>query len=285
MAYPPGQSTDIATRYFAGKLAAALGQPVVVENRAGAFGNIGTAYAARTAPDGYNLLMGASGTHALNPALYDDIGYDAEKDFEPIAATALIPMVVSVSPKLEVDSLAGLFQLARSRPDKVDVALPSVTAQLVFEMMKLNGVPLYAVRYKGSGEAMAALLGDQVPVLIDTVAASRAQFDRIRPLAVTSLRAMSALPDLRPVSEQGLEKFNVVAWNVLMAPRGIPPEVRSRLADEMQKILALPETRETLHKLGFEPAPWMERAELVEWLRSERQSNADVVRAANMKAQ
>lgn len=193
-------------------------------------------------------------------------------------------MVISVHPSLGVQSLPELIKLARSRPDKVDVALPSVTAQLVLEMIRRQNVPLFSIKYKGSGEAMTALLGNQVPVLIDTVAASRAQFGRIRPLAVTSAKAMTALPEIRPVAEQGLEGFSVVAWNALMAPRGTPVEVRERLAAEMRKILALPETAKALHELGFEPAPPMDYAQLVAWLRSERQTNAEIIRSAGMKA-
>ncbi|MEJ8854532.1 tripartite tricarboxylate transporter substrate binding protein [Variovorax robiniae] len=284
VAYPPGQSTDIATRYFAAKLSTALNQGVVVENRAGAFGNIGTAYAARATPDGYTLIMGASGTHALNPALYDNTGFDADKDFEPIAATAFIPMVISTNPSANINSLSELIQMARTKPDKIDVAVPSVTAQLVLETIKLQKVPLFAIKYKGSGEAMTALLGNQVPVLIDTVAASRAQFGKIKPLAVTSAKPMSALPELKTVSQQGLDGFNIVAWNALMAPRGIPVEIRDRLETEMRKILALPETLKALQDLGFEPAPPMDHKELVAWLRSERTNAATTIRTANMKA-
>lgn len=285
VAYPPGQSTDIATRYFAAKLSAALNEGVVVENRPGAFGNIGTAYVARATPDGYTLIMGASGTHALNPALYDNTGFDAEKDFEPIVATAFIPMVISVNPSSNINSLAELIQLAKTRPDKIDVAVPSVTAQLVLEMIKLQKVPLFTIKYKGSGEAMTALLGNQVPVLIDTVAASRTQFGKIKPLAVTSLKPMTALPEIKSVAQQGLDGFNVVAWNALMAPRGTPVEVRDRIEIEMRKILALPETAKALHDLGFEPAPAMNHAQLVAWLHSERTTDAEIIKSANMKAE
>ena len=283
VAYPPGQSTDIATRYFAAKLGAALNEGVVVENKAGAFGNIGTAYAARATPDGYTLIMGASGTHAVNPSLYDNVGFDAEKDFEPIVATAFIPMVISAHPSLNVNSLADLVQLARSKPGKIDVALPSVTAQLVFEMLRQQNVPLFPIKYKGSGEAMTALLGNQVPVLIDTVAASRTQFGKIKPLAVTSAKAMAALPDIKSVAEQGVTGFSIVAWNALMAPRGTPPEIRDRIETEMRKIIALPETAKALHDLGFEPAPQMNHAQLVSWLRSERTTAGEIIRSGKMK--
>jgi len=284
VAYPPGQSTDIATRYFATKLSQALNQGVVVDNRPGAFGNMGTAYAARATPDGYTLVMGASGTHAMNPALYDNIGYDAEKDFEPIIATAFIPMVISVNPSLKVNTLQELIALTRAQPDKINVALPSVTAQLVMEMLKRQNVPLFPVKYKGSGEAMTAVLGDQVSVLIDTVAASQGQFGKIKPLAVTSAKAMTALPEIKSVAEQGIDGFSVVAWNALMAPRGTPVEIRDRLAAEMRKIIALPETAKALRDLGFEPAPSMDHEQLVAWLRSERRTDAEIIKSANMKA-
>ena len=283
VAYPPGQSTDIATRYFATKLSAALGQQVFVENKAGAFGNIGTAFAARQTPDGYTLLMSASGPHAINPALYDNIGYDPEKDFEPIAATAIIPMMISASPALGVNSLPELIQLAKSKPDKIDVALASVSAKIVFEMLKQRGAPLFPVNFKGSGEAMTALLGNQVPVLIDTAAATRSQLSKIKALAVTSPKAMTALPDIKSAAEQGLTGFSVTAWNALVVPRGTPADIKDRLTVEMRKILALPETAKTLSDLGFEPAPDLKHDELVAWMRAERQKYGDIIKAAGIK--
>ena len=285
VAYPPGQSTDIATRYFANKLTQALGQQFYVENKAGAFGNVGTAFAARQPADGYTLLMGASGTHAMNPFLYDNPGFDADKDFEPVAATAIIPMMVSANPALGVSNMAELIALAKGRPDKVDVAVPSVTAKLVLEMLRMRGVPLFGVAYKGSGDAMTAVLGNQVPVLIDTVAATRAQFGKVKPLAVTSAKSMGALPDIKSAAEQGLNGFSVTAWNVLMVPTGTPAPVRDKLAAEMRKILALPETTKALQDLGFEPAPAMNASELLAWTRAERQKYGEIIRTANMKAE
>ena len=283
VAYPPGQSTDIATRYFATKLSAALGQQVFVENKPGAFGNIGTAFAARQTPDGYSILMSASGPHAINPALYDNVGYDPEKDFEPIIATALIPMMISANPSLGVSTLPELIQLARTKPDKIDVGLASVTAKLVFEMLKQRGVPLFPVNFKGSGEAMTALLGNQVPVIIDTAAATRPQLSKIKPLAVTSPKAMTLLPEIKSAAEQGLAGFSVTAWNALVVPRGTPADVKERLTIEMRKILALPETAKTLSDLGFEPAPDMKTDELVAWMRAERQKYGDIIKTAGIK--
>ena len=283
VAYPAGQSTDIATRYLADKLSRAFGQGFVVDNKPGAGGNIGTAIAARAAPDGYTLVMGANGTHAMNPALYPNVGYDAEKDFDAIILTALIPFAISAGPNVAVSSLNDLIALARSKPGKVDVAFPSVTAQLILEMLKQRDVPLFGIRFKGSGDAMTALLGGHVPVLIDTVAATRTGLGKIKPLAVTTATPMASMPGVKVASEQGLPNFTITAWNTLMVPRGVPMEIQSKLAVEMRKILDLPETQKALGDLGFERAPVLAPAELNAWLREERRSYANVIKTANMK--
>ena len=227
VAYPAGQSTDIATRYLADKLSHAFGQGFVVDNKPGAGGNIGTAIAARATPDGYTLVMGANGTHAMNPALYPNVGYDAEKDFDAIVLTALIPFAISAGPNVPVNSLNELIALARSKPGKVDVAFPSVTGQLVLEMLKQRDVPLFGIRFKGSGDAMTSLLGGHVPVLIDTVAATRTGLGKIKPLAVTTATPMASMPGVKTASEQGLPNFTITAWNTLMEPRGVPMEIQN----------------------------------------------------------
>ena len=283
VAYPAGQSTDIATRYLADKLSRAFGQGFVVDNKPGAGGNIGTAIAARATPDGYTLVMGANGTHAMNPALYPNVGYDAEKDFDAIILTALIPFAISAGPNVPVNSLSELIALARSKPGKVDVAFPSVTGQLVLEMLKQRDVPLFGIRFKGSGDAMTALLGGHVPVLIDTVAATRTGLGKIKPLAVTTATPMASMPGVKVASEQGLPNFTITAWNTLMVPRGVPMDIQNKLAIEMRKILDLPETQKALGDLGFERAPVLAPAELNAWLREERSNYAHVIKTANMK--
>lgn len=284
VSYPAGQSTDIATRYLAEKLTKALGQSFFVENRPGASGNIGTAFAARATPDGYTLFMGTNATHAMNPALYSNIGYDADKDFEPIALTALIPFAISASPSAPVNSLTELIALVRGKPDKVDVAIPSITGQLVMEMLRQREVPLFGIKYKGSADAMTATLGGHVPVLIDTVAATRTQLGRIKPLAVTSTGPVAAMPGVKTAAEQGLPGFTIAAWNALMVQRGVPVEVQTRLGAEVRKVLDLPETQKALTDLGFESAPVRNTAELTAWLREERRNYAQVIQAAHIKA-
>jgi tripartite-type tricarboxylate transporter receptor subunit TctC len=283
VAYPAGQSTDIATRYFANKLSQAMGQSFVVENRPGASGNIGTAVAAKAPPDGYTLIMGASGTHAMNPALFDNPGFDAEKDFDAIMLTALIPFAISAGPNANIGSLTELIAMARAKPGKIDAAIPSVTGQLVLEMLKQRDVPLFGVKFKGSADAMTNTLGGHVPVLIDTVAATRTQLGKVKVLAVTTAQPMASMPGVKTAGEQGLANFNIAAWNALMAPKGVPPDIQAKLAAEMRKILDLPETQKALADLGFERAPVMNQTELSAWLREERRSYAQTIKTAQMK--
>ena len=283
VAYPAGQSTDIATRYFANKLSQAMGQSFVVDNRPGASGNIGTALAAKSTPDGYTLIMGANGTHAMNPALFENPGFDAEKDFDAIVLTALIPFAISVGPTSNVNSLTELIAAAKRQPGKIDAAIPSVTGQLVFEMLKQRDVPLFPVKFKGSADSMTAVLGGHVQVLIDTVAATRTQLGKIKPLAVTTAAPMASMPGVKTAGEQGLANFTITAWNALMVPHGVPAEIQLKLATEMRKILEQPETQKALADLGFERAPVRTTPELNAWLRDERRHYLQIVRTAQMK--
>lgn len=283
VAYPAGQSTDIASRYLAEKLTRAFGQSFFVDNRPGASGNIGTALAARATPDGYTLIMGANGTHAINPALFPNPGFDAEKDFDAIVLTALIPFAISAAPSAPFNSLNELIAHVKSQPDKVDAAIPSVTGQLVLEMLKQRDVALFGIRHKGSADAMTAVIGGHVQVLIDTVAATRTGLGRIKPLAVTTAAPLASMPGVKTAGEQGLTDFTIAAWNALMVPRGVPIEIQNKLASEMRKILDLPETQKALSELGFERAPVRTNAELNAWLREERRNFAQLINTAQMK--
>ena len=283
VAFQAGQGTDVATRYIATQLSAALGQSVVIDNKPGAAGNLGTAVAAKATPDGYTLLMGTAGTHAMNPALFDNPGFDAEQDFEAIAVTCLIPMVISVHPSLGVNSLGDLIAAAKAQPDKIDVALPSTTSRVVSELLRQSGIRLFNVPYKGSATASADVLGGQVKVIIDTVGATRPLVGKLKPIAVTSATESALLPGVRSVAEQGVPGFVVVAWNALFVPRGTPAEVKTRLAEEMKKILARPETTKALRDLGFDAAPAMTPQEVTAWIRSERNKFGGVIKSTGMK--
>ncbi len=284
--YQPGQGTDVATRYLAEHLGKALGQTFVVENKPGAGGNIGTAEAARAPADGYTLLMGTNGTHVLNPFLYPKMPFDPEADFDPVMLVSSFPMVVLAPSASPLNSVSDLVASARAKPDTLDAALPSTTALLVLELLKQqSGVDIRGIRYKGSSTSMTELIGGQVPVAIDTVSASRSFITsgRLKALGVTSLGETALLPGVKPVSEQGVEGFQVVAWNGLYAPRGTPPAALKALNAALVKILAQPEVRQRLLDLGHEPAGGTP-ARLADFARSERQKWGPLIAKAGIKA-
>ena len=287
VAYQAGQGTDVATRYFADQLGKALGQNFIIDNKPGAGGNIGTEAAARAAPDGYTLTMGTNATHGVNQFLYASTGYDAEKDFEPIILAGTLPMVISANPASGFTSIADIVNAAKTKPKSADIAMPSTTARLVFEFLKeRSGAPLFGVPYKGSGTAMSEVMGNQIPLVIDTVTASRPQIDggKIKPIAVTSLKSTELLPGVKSVAEQGMPGFEVIAWNALYAPKGTPPAIIRTLNAEMQKILAQPETRQKLLSLGYDPGGGTPE-ELAALGRSERAKWGPLISAAGIKAE
>jgi tripartite-type tricarboxylate transporter receptor subunit TctC len=284
--YQPGQGTDVATRYLAEFLGKALGQTIVVENRAGAGGNIGAADVARSAGDGYTLLMGTNGTHVLNQYLYTTMPFEPEKDFEPVMLVSTFPMVVLTTPNSPYNSVVDLLADAKAKPDTVNVALPSTTARLVLELLQQQtATRLSAIPYKGSGTAMTDLMGGQVPVSIDTVSAARSFVNsgKMKVLGITSSKASALLPDAKPVAAQGVEGFQVVAWNGLYAPKGTSPAIVQRLNAELAKLLAQPEIRQRLLELGHEPAGGAP-VDLATFARSERQKWAPLIQKAGLKA-
>ena len=285
--YQPGQGTDVATRYLSEHLSKALGQPLVVENRAGAGGNIGTAEAARAAADGYTLLMGTNGTHVLNAYLYASMPFDPVKDFEPVSLVSTFPMVLLAPPGSRYNSVADLVADARTRPDTVNVALPSTTARLVLELLqKQTDTRLRQIPYKGSGGAMTDVLGGQVPLTIDTISAARSfvTSGKLKVLGVTSLKASALLPDARPVAAQGVDGFQVLAWNGLYAPGGTPPAIVQRLNAELSKLLARPEVRQRLLELGHEPAGGSP-ADLAVFARDERAKWGPLIQEVGLKVE
>ncbi|WP_332741870.1 Bug family tripartite tricarboxylate transporter substrate binding protein [Hydrogenophaga sp.] len=257
VAYAAGQGTDIATRYLAAQMSTDLGQPIVIENKAGAGGNLGTDLARQAAPDGYTLTMGTNATHVLNQFLYARLPFDPSQDFEPIALVGTFPMVIAVSATSPLTSAAELVNLAQRSPRSADIAMPSTTARLVVELLKdRTSVPLFGIPYKGSANAMSDLLGGQVPAIVDTPTALRPMLasGKLRALAVTSAQPSGLMPGVKTVAEQGFKDFEVVAWNALYAPKGTPQDIVTKLNASLNKVLAQPETRQRLLDLGFDPA-------------------------------
>jgi tripartite-type tricarboxylate transporter receptor subunit TctC len=287
VAYPAGQGTDVATRYIADRLAKGLGQNFFIENKPGAGGNIGTEAAARATPDGYTLTMGTNATHGTNQYLYDAVPFDAEKDFEPIALIGSFPMVIAANPAFPGNSVADILAAAKAAPKSADIAMPSTTARIVVEFLKAQSkAPLTGIPYKGSAAATTDVMGGQLPLIVDTVTAARPHIaaGKLKAIAVTSQTATDLLPGVKPVAEQGLPGFEVVAWNALYAPKGTPKEIVTALNAEINKILAQPETRQKLKDLGFDVRGGSAES-LAEFGRAERSKWGPLIKTAGMKAE
>lgn len=284
--YAAGQGADVLMRLVAQDLSKSLNQSIVVDNRAGAGGNIGTAAAAKSAPDGYTFLFGTNATNAANEFLYANLGYNPGTDFEPVAMVGLLPMVIATSaPDFPTNGVAELIARARANPNTLNVGLPSTTANVVFaQFVKSAQAPLFGVKYKASAQSMTDTLGGQIPLTIDTVTAARAHIaaGKLRALGITSLKASDMLPGVKPVSEQGVPGFDVVAWDALFAPRGTPQEVVQKMSEHIQRALQQPETRRKMLDIGVEPL-FMGAAQLDGFVKEERLKWGGIIKAADIR--
>ncbi|QYY28949.1 MULTISPECIES: Bug family tripartite tricarboxylate transporter substrate binding protein [Cupriavidus] len=286
--YPPGGATDVIGRTLAQHLSATLGQQVVVDNRAGAAGNIGADLVAKAAPDGYTLLMGALTSHAINAALYKSrVPYDIEKSFAPVAIVGTVPLVFVVNPSVNASTLPQLVSLARSKPGTITYgsAGNGSPQHLAGELFKrMAGVDMLHVPYKGSGPAMTDLIGGQVLSMVETVPAAQAYVKggKIRALAVTSSQRVSALPDVPTAAEAGLKDFEVSSMFGIVAPAGTPAPVIDRLSADLKKILAEPDVKEALLKQGA-IATWTTPAQTSARIKSELARWNTVIRDAGVK--
>ena len=283
--YQAGQGTDIATRYFADHLSKTLGQPFIVENIGGAGGVIGTQAAARAPGDGYTLTMGTNATHVLNEYMYSTMGFDPRKDFEPVILTGTLPMTIIARPDSPFNSVQDIIKAAKAGSPSTDIATPSTSARLVFELLKeQSGAPLFMIPYKGSSMSMSNVIGGQVALSIDTITASRPQVEgkTLKALAVTSAKRTDLLPGVPSVAEQGLDGFEVVAWNALYAPKGTPADIIAKINLELQTFLALPETQAKLHSMGYEPGGGTP-SDLAAFAEAERAKWRPIIEKAELK--
>lgn len=284
--FPPGQGTDVATRLLAERLTSALGRNFIVENRPGAGAAIGTEALAKSTPDGYTLGIGTAGTHTMNPSLFPTLGYDPEKDFEPITLTGMLPLMIAAHPSFPANTITELIAAARQRPDTINVALPAPPQRVAFELLRRQGeAPLFGIPYKGSASALPEVMSGQVPLILDSITALRAHVNagKLKALAVTSLKSTELMPGVKSVAEQGLAGYELTAWNAFFAPKGTPAPVIALLNEELHRILKQPETRTRLMSLGFEPALTTPQ-ELADMVRIEREKWGRIIRAANIRA-
>jgi tripartite-type tricarboxylate transporter receptor subunit TctC len=281
--YAPGGPVDLSARLIAPKLQQALGQPVVVENQPGAGGNIGADFVAKSAPDGYTLVMGAIATHAINPALYARLPYDPVRDFRHVALLVQVPNVLVVANDLPARSVADLVRLAKAQPGRLDFASGSTgsTGHLAGELFKqMTGTYMVHIPYKGSAPAVADLLAGRVHLMFDNLASAlpNIQAGKLRALAVTTVRRSSFLAELPTLDESGLKGFDMTTWWGLMAPAKTPPPVVDRLAAEAAKALAAPDLQERWRAMGSEPPSVRTPAEFTAFVERERNLYADLVK-------
>ena len=253
--FPPGGGTDIMARLVADKLGRGLGQPVVVDNKAGAGGTIGTELAARSEPNGYTLMMGSVSTISINPSLYKKLNINPIKDLAPIGLFASTPSVIAVPNNLPVNTLQELIAYAKANPGKVNFgsAGSGTSHHLAGELFKQQaGVDAQHVPYKGSAPALLGLMRGDVQFLIANIPSLKPAIDgkQIKPLALTSLERSAQFPDFKTANESGLPGFEVIVWYGIFAPAGTPEAIINRLNGELRKITAMPDVRKRLTEEG-----------------------------------
>ena len=258
--FPPGGPLDTVGRALAQKLSEAWGQPVVVDNRPGAGGNIGADLVAKSPPDGYTVVMGALSTHAVNPGLYPKMPYDAIRDFAPITLVAITPNVLVVNSSVHVASAREFIAYAKANPGKLAFGSGSngSAGHLAGELFKAEtGVDMLHVPFKGAAPAMQALLAGDTQLMFDNLASATPQVKagRLKALAVTTAQRSTLAPDLPTLAESGVAGFDIATWFGLLAPAGTPADIIAKWNGEVTRILSSAEMRERLHALGAEPAP------------------------------
>lgn len=286
VAYPPGGGTDIVGRMMAQKLGENLGQTVVVDNRGGATGNIGTELAARATPDGYTLLMGNVAPNAINVSLFKKLPFDPVKDFAPVSLVAVTPNILVVPPSFPVKTVKDLIALAKSKPGALNFPSAGIgsSSHLAGEMLKsMAGIDMVHVPYKGGGPALIALLSGQVQLMFATLPAAmpHVKSGKLRPVAVTTAHRSLALPELPTIAESGVPGYEAATWYGLLAPAGTPKAIVGRLHAEIVKILAT-DTRQQLVAQGFEPVG-NTPAEFAAYIKSEITKWGKVIRDAGIK--
>ena len=258
VAFPPGGGTDIIARIIAPELSKKLGQSIVIENRGGASGNIGTEAVVTAAPNGYTLLMGNVAPNAINVSMFKKLPFNPEKDLAPISLVAITPNILVANLSLPVKSVADLLALAKASPGKINYpsagnGSSSHLAGVLFDSM--GGVSMTHIPYKGGGLAMNDLLGGQVDIFFATMPAAMpfVKSGKLRPLAVTSERQSLAMPGLPTISESGLQGYSATTWYGLYAPKDTPPDIINRIYQTLAEVLKNPELKEQLIQRGFEP--------------------------------
>jgi tripartite-type tricarboxylate transporter receptor subunit TctC len=284
--FAPGGGTDIVARIIGAKLSETWGQPVVVDNRAGATGTIGADIVAKSPPDGYTLIMGHVNSHGIAPNLFKKLPYDAQRDFAMVAYVGYVPNVLVVHPSIPAKNVKELIAIAKARPGQMSYASSGVgsTQHLAGEMLKLlAGIDILHVPYKGSGPAVVDLIAGHVAMNFDTMppVLPHIRSGRMRALAVTTPKRAGPLPDVPTMVESGLKGFEMTNWYGVMAPAKTPREVVAKLNGEINKIMGLPEQKAKLEEVGTQLDP-ISTEQFTKFLASEIAKYAKLVKASGV---
>ena len=287
--YPPGGNTDIVARLMADQLGKLWGKPVLVENRAGAGGTIGTDYVAKAAPDGYTLQLAALATNATAPAVYPKLPYDPTKDFAYIAPLTFTSNVLVVNAKLPVSSLKDLIAYARANKGKLNYSSPGVglSNHLAMELfLKATDLEAMHVPYKGSAQATTAVIAGEVQMSLDPVSSSvqNIKAGTLKPLGVSARSRSPQLPDVPTLAEAGVPGVEAYTWTGLAAPAGTPADIIARLHRDVVTIMKMPEMRERMAAMGSEIVD-MSPQQFQAFIRSEAQKWGDIARRVGAKAE
>lgn len=286
--FAPGGATDVVGRLMAKKIGDALGQPIVIENRAGGSSNIGAEVVVRAAPDGYTFYVCAI-TSAINVSLFPKLPFDFAKDFEPVALFANVPNILVVHPSVPAKTVKELIDYARAQPGKLSYASSGAgtSIHLSAELFKmLAKVDMVHIPYKGSGPAMTDMIGGQVQVMFDNMpsALPHVKAGKLRALAVTSAQRSPSAPDVPTMNEAGVAGFDVQSWFGLVAPKGTPKEIITRVNAEAVKALGTADIKERFLDLGAVPGPMSPEA-FGEYIRAEIIRWGEVVKASGAKVE
>lgn len=287
--FPPGGSVDIVTRIVAAKWGELLGQPIVVENRAGAGGNVGADYAARAAPDGYTILSCGIASHGVSPALYNKLPYDHIRDFAPISLMGKTPNCLVVHPSVPAQSLKEFVALVKANPGKYNYASPGfgTSPQMTMELFKLTaGIDLFHVPYKGGAPALADVMGGQVSGMFGNLPEQLAAIKsgKTRALAVSSSQRSAQIPEVPTVAEAGFPGFEVTVWYAACAQSAVPKPILDKLHATLVTTLQLPEMRARLAESSIEATP-SSQDEFAAFIQAETERWARVVKDANIPKQ
>ena len=288
--FAPGGNTDTLARLIAQPLGKALGTPIVIDNKGGAGGSVGSAIAARAPADGYNIMGGTISSHAINVSLYNKIDYDPIKSFVPVAMLGSGPLVLVVPASSPYKTLADVLAAAKAKSGSGGLSSASpgtgTSPHMALELLAFqSGTKFTHVPYKGSGPALQDLLGGQVDMMFDTalVVGPQIQAGKLRPIAVTSSKRLESLPDVPTIAKAGQKGFDMGSWQAVFAPAGTPQPIVDRLHAEIMKVVATPEVQARLKAFGMIPST-MSPAELGAFQKAEVAKWAQVIKAAGIRA-